>query len=328
MKQRIIRASRLLLAAVLCALLSCGACAGQLLIPGGQAVGIELFGRGLLVTEVEESSCAARAGIRRGDRIIALNGADVTSAQQLLDALEPRRPAVLQVLRGGREAEFLVEPEGGEGGCRLGVWLRDHIAGIGTVTFIDPVTGAYGALGHGVNEPGGGALLPIRTGCIVRARVAEVRRGEQGAPGELHGVFDELAELGTVDRNTEFGIFGTFAGVPEGGAVAAADSGEVRTGAAEILSTVDGESVQAFTVEIEKIDSRAKNGRDLRIRVTDEALLERTGGIVQGMSGSPILQNGKLVGAVTHVLVNDPTRGYGILIEHMLESGLDLDEAA
>ena len=309
-----------LLALLICTLLAGPALAAPAyLIPSGQAVGIELYGEGLLVTEVEERSAAEQAGIRKGDVIVAVNGLPVNSAQQLAASLDGKNPAVLRVARSGKEAEFLVQAEPTADGCRLGVWLRDHIAGIGTLTYIDPMTGAFGALGHGVSDPAGSTVLPLDSGAIVRASVAELRRGRAGAPGELHGIFDETGELGTITKNTAHGIFGTFTAPQSGKAMAVAPGDEVQTGQAEILSTVDGESVQAFKVEIEKINRRSETGRDLRIRVTDEALLEKTGGIVQGMSGSPIIQNGRLIGAVTHVLVNDPTRGYGILIENMLD---------
>ena len=160
----------------------------------------------------------------------------------------------------------------------------------------------------------------MQSGYLVRSSVAEIRAGTRGTPGELHGLFDVTDTVGTVDKNTACGIFGTMTHPRQGQTVETAPAESVVTGPAEILSNVDGDQVQRFAIRIDRVDADAKNGRNLLITVTDEALLAKTGGIVQGMSGSPILQNGRLVGAVTHVLVNSPTQGYGILIDRMLQA--------
>lgn len=293
--------------------------AGRTLVPGGYTVGIKLYAEGLMVTEVEPDAPAQRAGLRRGDVILTAGGKKTASAQALLDSIQSAEPIVVRVERGGHEAEFLVTPEKTASGYRLGILVRDHIAGIGTVTYYDPVSQQYGALGHGVSGLDGTQLLMLQSGYLVRASVAEVQTGTRGTPGELHGIFDVTDAVGTVEKNTACGIFGTLSQPKPGEAVQTAPASAVTTGAAEILSNVDGEQVQRFSIRIDRVDPDAKNGRNLLITVTDEALLAKTGGIVQGMSGSPILQNGKLVGAVTHVLVNDPTMGYGVLIENMLE---------
>ena len=293
--------------------------AGRTLVPGGYTVGIKLYAEGLMVTEVEPDAPAQRAGLRRGDVILTAGGKKTASAQALLDSIQSAEPIVVRVERGGHEAEFLVTPEKTASGYRLGILVRDHIAGIGTVTYYDPVNLQYGALGHGVSGLDGTQLLMLQSGYLVRASVAEVQTGTRGTPGELHGIFDVTDAVGTVEKNTACGIFGTLSQPKPGEAVQTAPASAVTTGAAEILSNVDGEQVQRFSIRIDRVDPDAKNGRNLLITVTDEALLAKTGGIVQGMSGSPILQNGKLVGAVTHVLVNDPTMGYGVLIENMLE---------
>ena len=295
--------------------------AGRTLVPGGYTVGIKLYAEGLMVTEVEPDAPAQRAGLRRGDVILTAGGKKTASAQALLDSIQSAEPIVVRVERGGHEAEFLVTPEKTASGYRLGILVRDHIAGIGTVTYYDPVNLQYGALGHGVSGLDGTQLLMLQSGYLVRASVAEVQTGTRGTPGELHGIFDVTDAVGTVEKNTACGIFGTLSQPKPGEAVQTAPASAVTTGAAEILSNVDGEQVQRFSIRIDRVDPDAKNGRNLLITVTDEALLAKTGGIVQGMSGSPILQNGKLVGAVTHVLVNDPTMGYGVLIENMLDAG-------
>ena len=289
------------LAAFVLALALCcqTAAAGRALVPGGYTVGIKLYAEGLMVTEVESGTPAQQAGIRKGDVIIAADGKKTDSAQALLGSIQKSEPIVVE--RGGREAEFLVTPEKTPSGYRLGVLVRDHIAGIGTVTYYDPETGSYGALGHGVSSLDGTQLLMMQSGYLVRSSVAEIRAGTRGTPGELHGLFDVTDTVGTVDKNTACGIFGTMTHPRQGQTVETAPAESVVTGPAEILSNVDGDQVQRFAIRIDRVDADAKNGRNLLITVTDEALLAKTGGIVQGMSGSPILQNGRLVGAVTYL---------------------------
>lgn len=222
---------------------------------------------------------------------------------------------VLTVLRDGKEAEFYIAARRRG---RLGLLVRDSIAGIGTVTYIDPETGAYGALGHGVNDLGTTRLLPVESGALVPASVQSVKKGVRGTPGELRGTFDVTHCLGTVDVNTECGIFGTLCEVPKVPALPVGAAGDVQAGKASILSNVSGTEVREYAIRIDRVTPDAENGRNLLLTVTDPELLAATGGIVQGMSGSPIMQNGKLIGAVTHVLVNHPEQGYGILIGNML----------
>ena len=312
------RSAPLLALCLLLALCVQASAAGRMLVPGGYTVGVKLYTKGLLVTQVEPDTPAQQAGLRKGDVIVRAGDTEVTGAEALQALLKPGEPIVVQALRDGKEAAFLVTPAQTDGGCRIGVLVRDHIAGIGTVTYIDPVTGAYGALGHGVSGPDGTQLLQMQSGYLVRSSVAEVRVGRRGTPGELHGIFDATDAIGTVEKNTACGIFGVLTSGRAGMAIPTAAADEVREGPAEILSNVEGEQVQRFSVRIDRVDPDAKGGRNLLLTVTDEALLEKTGGIVQGMSGSPIVQDGKLVGAVTHVLVSDPAQGYGILIENML----------
>lgn len=316
-------AARSALAAVVLALalqVQSFAAAPRYLIPGGSTVGIKLYSKGLVITELTDDSAAGRAGLKKGDTILKADGIDVASAQALTDAVQTGRQLVLTVLRDGKEAEFLVTPEKSNERYQLGIFIRDSIAGIGTLTYCDPVTGEYGALGHGVNDLSGAQLLPLEKGYLVPSRVVEVRKGTRGAAGQLQGVFDGKQTLGSVERNTDRGIFGTLEKIPSKVALPVASSETVKAGEASILSNVDGETVEEYAVRIDKLYPEADNGRNLLLTVTDERLLSKTGGIVQGMSGSHILQNGCLIGAVTHVLVNDPTRGYGIFIETMLDA--------
>lgn len=297
------------------------------LVPVGRTVGIEAATEGLLVVSLSEvetaegkRSPAAECGIQPGDIIVRLGGCEVGTSAEFAQAAAglDGSPVAVQLLRGEQLIQYTLTPAlSAEENCwRLGLWLRDGIAGIGTVTFYDPETGLFGALGHSINDADTGVLLPLGEGYITPATVSDVLRGEKGRAGELHGAFDENSRLGSLERNTPEGIFGTVTGGFEGTPLPAAEDAEIENGPATILANVAGSEVREYAVEI----SRAQSGGRLLVTVTDPALLEATGGIVQGMSGSPIIQNGKLVGAVTHVLISDPTRGYGITISSMLRA--------
>ncbi len=302
------------------------------LIPVGETVGIQIQMKGVLVaglTQVQTDhgtvSPAADAGLQAGDVIVAVEGRQVENAAELIDAVEALDgcPAQVTVQRNGQSLCVSVTPAREEnGGLRLGLWLRDGVAGIGTVTYIDPATGAFGALGHGVNDVDTGVLLPVSSGSVCRAQIVDIKRGASGAPGELAGSFDPGDVVGCINRNTTCGIFGAISGSlgPLRPAMPVGSPSEVQKGPATILACVAGQETEEYEVEIARSGMAAGSGRDLTVHVTDPELLEKTGGIVQGMSGSPIIQNGKLVGAVTHVLVNDPTRGYGVFIDTMLDA--------
>ena len=302
--------------------------AERMLIPGGSVVGIQVECDGVLVVGMNEpdSGClpAFEAGIRTGDIITHIGSEEVESIEEFREELArwTGGPMSLRVLRGDKVQQFTVTPSPGARGAELGVWLRDGMAGLGTISFYDPATGRYGALGHAVNDIDTGVLIPVREGTIMDAVVSGVVRGESGKPGELLGSFEGDNELGSIDHNCLSGIFGELdkkCEITRGAPVAVAEKNEVCVGPAKILASPDG-VVAEYDVEISRVNSGDRAGRDLIICVTDPELIAKTGGIVQGMSGSPIIQDGKLVGAVTHVLVNDPTRGYGIFIETMLEA--------
>ena len=196
------------------------------------------------------------------------------------------------------------------------------MAGIGTLTYYDPATGQYGALGHGITDVDTAQLMPLASGAIMETTVKAVKKGAKGDPGELKGDFSVQRDVGTVTVNSSGGIFGTVADpdfLSGGTPVPVAAAGQITTGPATILATISGSDVREYRVELVRLYGADEPTRNLLLRITDPALLSATGGIVQGMSGSPILQNGRIVGAVTHVLLNDPTRGYGIFIENMLD---------
>ena len=286
------------------------------LIPGGCTVGVKLYTQGLVVTGFEQGSAAKAAGMKKGDVIVEVDGETVHTTAALRERLGQKQ-VVLTVLRDGKEASFCVSPQS----SRIGAYVKDSIAGIGTVTYYDPDTGTFGALGHGVCDADTDKLMPVEAGVVVSSSVEEVKKGARGTPGELKGKFDVQHILGEVTSNSEQGIFGSLHAPLAGTPMALAEQNDVKLGQATILSNVSGKEVHGYTVEILKLyPDSGQSGRNLLLEVTDPELLNTTGGIVQGMSGSPIIQDGKLVGAVTHVLVNDPTRGYGIFIENMLDA--------
>ena len=302
--------------------------APRMLVPVGHTVGIKLFARGVLVVKLSEGGTPAKScGLQTGDVIVQCGGVSVTSTEQFQALLQKNggTETDLQVRREGRNLTLSVEPKATQDGAYgIGAWVRDSMAGIGTMTYYDPSSGNFGALGHGITDVDTSQLLPFSTGSILPSTVKALRKGAAGEAGELRGNFDLSQDLGALSANTDRGIFGTLdpRHQPEQckGALPVAKRSELHAGPAEIRANVRGDEVAAYQVEILKVTPRAADGRELLISITDPALLEQTGGIVQGMSGSPILQDGKFVGAVTHVLLNDPTRGYGISMETMLEA--------
>lgn len=291
----------------------------EVVVAVGRAVGIEVGCPGLLVVGFSDDSPARDSGVRKGDLIRAVDGSPVSQAGELREKLQNKSQVTLTALRKGREQSFLVALGDEDGVKVLGANVRTEMAGIGTITYYDPATSVFGALGHGITD--GTELFPVESGFLCRATIVSVDRGRSGAPGMLQGAFDSSALLGQVTKNTPCGIFGDLYGVPEGKLYPVAAREEVEPGPAEILCNVQGDKVEHYSVEIRRIyPMEDGTGRNMMLKVTDRSLIERTGGIVQGMSGSPILQGGKIVGAVTHVLVSDPQVGYGIFIDNMLEA--------
>ena len=297
--------------------------ATKLLVPGGQIIGLELQNDMVTVAAFDESlgSAARDAGLQVGDRILKVNNVDITSAEDVRRALESSRGGVrLQVLQNDEIKSLSLTPSVTPEGPRLGIYLKQGISGIGTLTFYDPQTKNFGALGHGVCTQGKEPIA-FRKGIVYEAAIVSVKKGKSGNPGQLLGAIQNRDEQGEIVRNTSQGVFGTLTLPVQGTPIPTASAGEVRTGKATIRSTVNGNTPREYSVEILKIHATdRKVGRNMLLKITDPALLTATGGIVQGMSGSPIIQDGKLVGAVTHVLVNDPTTGYGIFIENMLDA--------
>lgn len=304
------------------------------LIPVGKTIGVTVGLEGVYVVntaEFEDSNgkmcCpASDAGILPGDIILNINGADIKSAQDLEEISNKSADGemLLTVKRNDKEKQINLTARKSSisGSNKLGLWIKDSSSGIGTLTYYDPETLEFGALGHGICD-NDNKLTLIDSGTILNAEVASIKRGEKGCPGELIGVFTESGQrLGEVTSNSSCGIYGKMYKSEASSfgekTIHTANRDEIREGEASILSNIEGVSVDEYSVEIVKINKDIDSEKSFVIKITDSRLLEKTGGIVRGMSGSPIIQNGKLVGAVTHVFVNDPTRGYGIFIENML----------
>ena len=313
--------SHLFFGLLLLSILPRHASAADMLIPVGQVVGLELQNNTVTVAAFDESSQAEAAGLQVGDRLLTIDGHSITCAEDVRTALNRSGGTVaVTLLRGDKPSTVRITPDITRDGPKLGIYLKQGVTGIGTVTYYDPDTETFGALGHGVNDASGN-LLSLTTGSAYRAKVVAVRKGTSGQPGQLMGSLTAQQPIGSLYRNTARGVFGKSLIPFEAEPLPVGSANAVCTGAATILSTVEGQCPREYSVEIVKIyPASRQNGRNMLIRVTDPALLEVTGGIVQGMSGSPIIQDGKLVGAVTHVLVNDPTTGYGIFIENMLDA--------
>ena len=297
----------------------------RVLIPGGIAVGVALHTQGVLVVAKGQQTSALRVG----DVILSVEEETVESAKDLAERVSAAQTdeVTLGVLRGGKQTvlEAAVPVDESDGQRRLGVWVRDSTAGVGTLSYIDPASGAYGALGHAIVDADTGDILDIRDGAILNAQVVGVIRGQSGKAGELRGSFlRENDQIGTLSRNNGYGIYGQMERKPETllypQGLPVGMRGDVHTGPATIIATVDGDGPREYAIEIVRcFTQNAPGPKGMVLRVTDEALLAVTGGIVQGMSGSPILQDGRIVGAVTHVYLSDSTQGYGMYIEWMLE---------
>jgi len=308
------------------------------IVPGGQSVGVLLHSEGVIVVgqsivqdkEGRKYNPAKEAGILVGDVILRVNGSVVTSDEQVASTID-------QAGRSDKDLKFLIKRKGKTftasirpvlcretGRYRIGLYIRDSAAGVGTLSFYNPQTGKFGALGHVITDSDTNQPIDVSDGKIVRASIQGIQAGQKGQPGEKIGMFlNDQRFFGNIEKNTKFGIYGTLRYplknpvYSEPISIALAD--QVKTGPAEMLTVLDGEKIEKFQVEIKKImPQSAPDSKGLIVEVTDPRLLKRTGGIIQGMSGSPLIQKGKIIGAVTHVFINDPTRGYGCLIEWML----------
>ena len=303
-------------------------------IPGGDAFGLRLFTDGVMITQISSVNGKAgavipakKAGLRPGDVITEIDGVRVTSNAQLAQTVQNSKGQKMKVsfTRNGSQKSTAITPAAAaDGAYRIGIWVRDSTAGVGTVTFTDPQSGVIAGLGHAICDSDAGEIMPVREGEMVRAEVRGCIKGTPGTPGELCGFFHNDV-IGTVELNCEGGVYGLAAERPDtAGSLPVALINEVVTGKAQIIATVDKTGPQRFDIEITRFFRAASQEKNMIIRITDKRLLAITGGIVQGMSGIPILQNGRLVGAVTHVFVNDPQQGYAIFAQSMVRTARQL----
>lgn len=304
--------------------------------PGGKPLGIKINTKGALVIALSDievdgnkvQSPAAVAGIAIGDSVIRINNETIKSAEDIATYVNRSKGEKIKVTvdRKGEEMNFVVDPviSKKDENYKIGLWVRDSVAGVGTLTFYHKESGKFGALGHPITDVDTNSIMTVGKGEIVDSNIVSVRKGAKGSPGELRGIFTDSNEiLGKINLNTPAGVFG------EGNdnlicnnfnkPMKVGFKDEVKIGKAQILTTIDGKEPQLFDIVIEKLlNQNEPDGKSMVIRVVDPICLDKTGGIIQGMSGSPIIQDNKIVGAVTHVLVNKPDTGYGIYMDWMI----------
>jgi stage IV sporulation protein B len=301
------------------------------LYPGGVPFGVKFMTDGLLIVGFcdvdsgnKKSNPSTDAGLRVGDRILSVGGKKISGTAEFSEIIEACAGKSIEIvyLRGNTERKASLTPvfSKNENCYKAGVYLKDNGAGLGTVTYIVPKTLEFAGLGHGICEGEASNLVPISRGSVVNVAIDGVIKGQCGTPGELRGHF-KSGKSGTLLQNTDCGVFGVLSSLPSylpSEPLSLGLRNDIREGSAYIYCTLDGNSPQRYEIEICNIDRSATAGKCFTVKVKDQSLIDKTGGIVQGMSGSPIIQNGKLIGAVTHVMINDPTTGYGIFIENML----------
>ena len=291
-----------------------------------EASGVVVVGTADISTGGTSVNPASEAGLKIGDVIYSAGGQAVTENSQLAKIFEASRgkPVTVEAERGGKEFTAVLKPVYSEidGQYKGGLWVRDSTAGIGTLTFYEPETGVFGGLGHGICDVDTNELIPLGSGEILPVAISGIVPGQRGTAGELQGYFSSDLPMGELTANTDTGVYGVLSQPPEESeTLPIAMKQEVKAGKAQICTTIDGSGPHYYDIEIESVNyDESRLTKNLVIRVTDSALLEKTGGIIQGLSGSPIIQNGKLVGAVTHVLLNEPEKGYGIFAETMWQS--------
>lgn len=299
-------------------------------VPLGNAIGLKLYTEGVLIvgmTEIDGTRPYEKSGIKEGDRIIYINDKKISSTQDLVETVNSsngKEVSIKYVRENIEETTSMTPTKTKNNEYKLGLWVRDAAAGVGTATFYVPSTGMFATLGHGITDIDTGDLITISNGELVTTNIVSIKRGEKGNPGEIKGSIEGGSKLGDIAKNTSFGIYGKITNknrlnITEK-EMEILNRNEIKQGKAEIICELESGNKKNYSIEIEKIyTSNNKDNKSMLIKITDKELLEKTGGIIQGMSGSPIIQNGKLVGAVTHVMVNDPTKGYAVFADMMIK---------
>ena len=301
-------------------------------VPLGKAIGMRLYTEGVLVvgmSEIEGKKPYENSGIETGDKIVEVNNVEIKSTDELIQCVNSANGSSVEIKyindQNEEEVANITPAKTAENEYKLGLWVRDAAAGVGTVTFYEPSSGEFGALGHGINDVDTYELIDIANGEIVTTNIIDIVKGEKGSPGEIRGIIEGERTIGNVSKNTSFGVYGnmldtTSLNINKESELEVANRSEIKLGKAEIMCELENGKVEKYEIEIQKIflDNNSDN-KSMLIKVTDEELIEKTGGIIQGMSGAPIIQNGKFIGAVTHVLVNDPQMGYAVFGDLMIK---------
>lgn len=274
------------------------------------------------------------SGIEEGDRIIAINQNTVTGTADLINQVNASKgdKVSIQYIRDEDTLETSIIPaKGSDNNYKLGLWVRDAAAGVGTVSFYEPATKTFAALGHGIQDVDTGKLLQIAKGDFVTTKIISITKGKKGNPGKIQGSIENSTVIGQIAKNTDFGVFGTLTNTTSlninvNDAMEVASRDEIKEGKASIMCTLEDGKKKEYEVEIQKIyRNNNENNKSMLVKVTDEELLEKTGGIIQGMSGSPVIQNGKVIGALTHVLVGDPQTGYAVFADLMIKQAREVE---
>ena len=306
-------------------------------IPLGKAIGLKMYTEGVLVvgmSEIEGKKPYENSGIQEGDRIIQINQNDIDNTEDLMQVVNEcnGQEIVVKYIREEETITTSMKPvKDGENQYKLGLWVRDAAAGVGTMTFYEPSTKMFATLGHGIFDIDTSDLIKIENGELVTTNILSISKGEKGKPGEIRGTIESGYTIGEISKNTNFGVFGvltkpSYLSIAEENAIEVCLREEIQTGKAQIICELENGKREYYDIEIQKLFlNNNQDNKSMLIKVTDKRLLEKTGGIIQGMSGAPIIQNGKFVGAVTHVLVNDPTMGYGVFADIMLKQMKEVD---
>ncbi len=305
-------------------------------IPVGNIAGVKLYTNGVLVVGMSEIEGYdnkkykpyENKGIKEGDTIVKIDEKLINSTEDLIETVNNSqgRDIKVQYIHQEETKECSISPvKTSSSQYKLGLWVRDSAAGVGTVSFYEPTSKTFGALGHGITDIDTNELINIASGEFVTTRILNITKGESGNPGKIQGTVENQTNIGKIYKNSKFGIYGKVDNISSlnidmSKEMEVALREEIKTGKATILCSLDNQQPQEYEIEIEKINKENNyDNKSMQIKITDQKLLEKTGGIIQGMSGSPVIQNGKFVGAVTHVLVNDPTKGYAVFGDIMLK---------